>query len=192
MFEFVWFFLGFFFFQICLDSRKCTGENRRLWEGQINVDRTSSPGVLRSLDFEADVQKTFSGRRIAISDLIECRKLTHECSLFSEGSVNVQIRRLLDVHKTSTCTPLNVHWTLRSISKCSKQTFIRCPVDVILLSILIKHESCLSVCVSPPKVPGSWHFGSRPNLGQLKTWRSLIFKMFIFLIEGGGVPYGPV
>ena len=43
-------------------------------------------------------------------------------------------------------------------------------------SILIKHESCLSVCVSvcphfpkPPKVPDSWYFGSRPFLGQLKT-----------------------
>ena len=32
----------------------------------------------------------------------------------------------------------------------------------------------------PPKVPGSWNFGSRPNLGQLKTWRSPIFEIFIF------------
>ena len=45
---------------------------------------------------------------------------------------------------------------------------------------------CVSVCVSvhvfsqPPKVPASWNFGSRPNLGQLKTWRSPIFEILIF------------
>ena len=41
----------------------------------------------------------------------------------------------------------------------------------------------------PPKLPDSWNFGSRPNLGQLKTWRSPIFEILIFK---GGSPYGPV
>ena len=42
---------------------------------------------------------------------------------------------------------------------------------------------CVCVCSrfpKPPKVPGSWNFGSRPNLGQLKTWRSPIFEILIF------------
>ena len=42
---------------------------------------------------------------------------------------------------------------------------------------------CMYVCSrfpKPPKVPGSWNFGSRPNLGQLKTWRSPIFEILIF------------
>ena len=59
-------------------------------------------------------------------------------------------------------------------------------------SMHIKRESCVSMCYrfpKPPKVPGSWHFGSRPNLGQLKTWRSPIFEILIFK---GGSPYGPV
>ena len=60
-------------------------------------------------------------------------------------------------------------------------------------SILIKHESCQFVCPrfpKPPKVPGSWNVGSRPNLGQLKTWRSPIFEILIF--KGGSPPYGLV
>ena len=36
-----------------------------------------------------------------------------------------------------------------------------------------------------PKVPGSWNFGSRPNLGQLKTFQSLILEILIFK-EGSG------
>ena len=66
------------------------------------------------------------------------------------------------------------------------------------ISIFIKYESCGSVCVlvcsrfpKPPKVPVSWHFGSMPNLGQLKTWRSPIFHNSDF--HGGcPFPYGPV
>ena len=41
---------------------------------------------------------------------------------------------------------------------------------------------CLCVCPffhEPPKVPASWHFGFRPNLG-LKTWQSPIFLFLIF------------
>ena len=35
----------------------------------------------------------------------------------------------------------------------------------------------------PPKVTGSYNFGSRPNLGQLRSLRSPIFKILIF--KGG-------
>ena len=41
---------------------------------------------------------------------------------------------------------------------------------------------CLSVCShfsQLPKVPGSWNFASRRHLGQLKTWRSPIKKIFL-------------
>ena len=34
-------------------------------------------------------------------------------------------------------------------------------------------------------VPGSWHFGTMLNFGQLKTWRNPIFKILIFK---GGLP----
>ena len=59
-------------------------------------------------------------------------------------------------------------------------------------SILIKHESCMSVCLfvcsrfpTPPKVPASWNFGCRPNLGQLRSLRSPIFKILIFTDSRG-------
>ena len=32
----------------------------------------------------------------------------------------------------------------------------------------------------PPKVTVSWNFDFRPNLGQIKTWRSPIFEILIF------------
>jgi len=51
--------------------------------------------------------------------------------------------------------------------------------------ILIKQESCLSVCVficsrfpKSPKVVASWNFGSRRHLGLVGTWRSPIFEFF--------------
>ena len=47
---------------------------------------------------------------------------------------------------------------------------------------------CVCVCSrfpKPPKVPGSWNFGSRPNLGQLRSLRSPIFKIFIFTDSRG-------
>ena len=44
----------------------------------------------------------------------------------------------------------------------------------------------LSVCVFAfSEVPGSQHFGSRSNLGQLKTRRSPIFEIFIFTDSRG-------
>ena len=64
--------------------------------------------------------------------------------------------------------------------------------DKQYISILIKHESCMFVCPrfpKPPKVPGSWNFCSRPNLGHLRSLWSPIFKILIFK---GGSPYGPV
>ena len=56
------------------------------------------------------------------------------------------------------------------------------------ISILIKHETCLSVCPrfsQPPKVPASWNFGSRRHLGLVRTWRSPIFEFFIFTDSRG-------
>ena len=57
--------------------------------------------------------------------------------------------------------------------------------------ILIKHESCVTVCVllwsrflKPQKIPASWHFGSRRHLDQFKTYWSLIFQFLIFRILG--------
>ena len=78
---------------------------------------------------------------------------------------------------------------IKCLSEKSSKIFFK---NMIFQSILIKHEFCLYVCSrfpKPPKVPGSWNFGSRPNLGQLKSLRSPIFEILIFK---GGSPYGPV
>ena len=77
---------------------------------------------------------------------------------------------------------------------CTFFTLQRSSLSVQLFditSILIKHESCLSVCllsVFRSQVPWSWNFVSRPNVGQLRSLRSPIFEIWILR----GVPYGPV
>ena len=72
-----------------------------------------------------------------------------------------------------------------------------CRFCLPFMSIYTYKTWILSVCVfvcprfsQPPKVPASWNFGSRPNLGQLKTWRIPIFEILIF--KGGSPPYGLV
>ena len=67
-------------------------------------------------------------------------------------------------------------WQIGQNPRWWQRPFWKCDISVL-------YRDCLCVCScfpKPPKVPGSWDFESRPNLGQLKTWGSPIIDFFHF------------
>ena len=81
---------------------------------------------------------------------------------------------------------INIRWILENLwlwnfDKVNIFTHFSRATEHLLVYTCIRHESCLSVSAFseatkslPPKVLVSW------NLGELKTWWSLIFHFFIF------------
>ena len=68
-------------------------------------------------------------------------------------------------------------WNLKFVTSYDDVNIMQSKYGPVLKFRWISDKLCAHF-PKPPKVSASWNVGSRPDLGQLKTWRSPIFDYF--------------